>query len=174
MKSLLILFTLIAFTTVTCAGPTVYGKAEWVMSPGEFEKDWKKCSESIHPDVMLEAFNRSIEECLEKKGYVVRQPGSAASGKIGWKKNQHQFEKDRQECIGAIDENLNSEAFSQALDECLGRKGYTYQITQEVEKPKERSATTEKIKTAAITAGMVLVGVIAVTLYVGLMFLPRR
>ncbi len=174
MKRFSILFTLIAFTTVSCAGPTVYRKSEWVMSPEEFEKDWKECSESIHPDVMLEAFNRSIEECLEKKGYVVRQPGSAASGEIGWKKNQHEFEKDRQECIEAIDENLSSEAFGQALDECLGRKSYTYQITQEVEKPKEKSATKEKIKTVAITAGMVLVGIIAVTLYVALMFVPRK
>jgi hypothetical protein len=69
MKRFLILFSLIAFVTVSCAGPTVYRREEWVISLDRFEKDRKECIESIDEDPYLEAYDKAFQECLEKKGY---------------------------------------------------------------------------------------------------------
>ena len=124
MKRFLILFILIVFVTMSCAGPS------------KVKVSWTK------PDF-----------------------------------RQDQFEIDRKECIDSIDKNLNSNAFGKVLEECLGKKGYTYESTQEADETKKESTTKERIKTAGKVVGMVLVGVIAVTLYagyIGLMFAPRK
>lgn len=107
----------------------------------------------------------------------------AGPNKLGWKKpdfRQDQFEKDRnqfgndrKECSDSI-ENLNSEAFGKAVEECLEKKGYTYQSTQDAEKTKEEATTKEQIISAGKTAGMVLLGVTLTALYLALMFAPRK
>jgi len=100
--------------------------------------------------------------------------------KVSWTKpdfRQDQFENDRKECVESIDTSLDSEAFGKALEECLDKKGYTYQSTQDVEKTKEEPTTKERIITAGKTVGIVLLGVTAVALYLGyysLMFLPKK
>ena len=38
-----------------------------------------------------------------------------------------EFEKDRAGCVQSIDQSLESEAFGQALEECLGWQGYKYE-----------------------------------------------
>jgi len=132
-----ILFTLIAFSVVSCAGPTVYRQAEWVMSPDEFVKDWKECSESIDKNLNSEAFGKTIEECLEKKGYEYETSQNAVrrSSEAAWMKSQDELEKDRKECIVSIDKNLNSEAFGKALEECMSKKGYQFKIMERSEEP---------------------------------------
>ncbi len=57
----------------------------------------------------------------------------AGPNKVGWTKpdfRQDQFEKDRKECSDSI-ENLNSEAFGKALEECLEKKGYEFKKAEE-------------------------------------------
>jgi hypothetical protein len=101
----------------------------------------------------------------------------AGPDKLGWTKpdfRQDQYENDRKECIDSIDKNLDSEAFGKALEECLEKKDYTYQTSQETEKTKEKPTTKEQIITAGKTAGMVLLGVTLTTLYLALMFAPRK
>jgi len=97
--------------------------------------------------------------------------------KVGWTKPdflQDQFENDRKECIDSIDKNLNSDAFGKVLEECLGKKGYTYESTQDAEKTKEEPTTKERIITAGKTVGIMLLGITVATLYYGLMFAPRK
>jgi len=101
----------------------------------------------------------------------------AGPNKVGWTKpdfRKDQFENDRKECSDSIDKNLNSEAFGKALEECLAEKGYKYQTSQDAEKTKKEPTTKELIITAGKTVGMVLLGTIVATLYLGLMFLPRK
>jgi hypothetical protein len=122
MKRFLILFTLIAFSVVSCAGP-----------------------------------NREMR--------LFTKPDF----------NHDEYEKDRQECNDqSFDQNLDSDARWQAYLDCLAEKGYKYQTSQDAEKTKEEPTTKERIITAGQTVGMVLLGVIVVTLYLGLMFLPRK
>ncbi len=64
----------------------------------------------------------------------------AGPNKVGWKKpafrpdqfkkDRDQFEKDRKECSDSI-ENLDSEAFGKALEECLEKKGYEFKKAEE-------------------------------------------
>jgi hypothetical protein len=56
----------------------------------------------------------------------------AGSNKVGWTRRgndfrQDKFEEDRKWCIQIIDPDLHSEAFGQALEECLGWQGYKYE-----------------------------------------------
>jgi len=97
--------------------------------------------------------------------------------KTGWKKpdfRQDQFENDRKECIDSIDNSLDSEDFGKALEECLEKKDYAYQTSQEAEKTKKEPTTKERIITVGKTAGMVLLGVTLTALYLALMFAPRK
>jgi hypothetical protein len=122
MKRFLILFTLIVFVTVSCAGQNkevkVFTKLDF--SENEYQKDWQECN------------NQSMEQ------------------------------------------NQDSDARWQAYVDCLAKRGYTDQTSQDEEKTKEEPTTKERIISAGKTAGMVLVGVIAATLYLGLMFAPRK
>jgi len=131
MKRSLILFSLIVFVTVSCAGPTKVGKLK------ALEKDWKECSESIDRNFNSEAFGKAFEECLEKKGYeymssknIVSRTGPHVYFETSWMKSQDEYEKDRKECIESIDKNLNSEAFEKALEDCLEKKGYEFKILE--------------------------------------------
>ncbi len=122
MKSFLILFTLIAFSVVSCAGQNkevrLFTKPDF--SQDEYEKDWQECN------------------------------------------NQ------------SIDQNPDSDTRWQAYVDCLVKKGYTDQTSQDAEKTKKEPTTKERIITAGKTAGMVLLGVIVATLDLGLMFAPRK
>lgn len=56
----------------------------------------------------------------------------AGPNKVGWTRpgndlRQEEFEKDRAGCVQSIDQSLDSEAFGQALEECLGWQGYKYE-----------------------------------------------
>ena len=60
----------------------------------------------------------------------------AGPNKVGWTRRgsdfrQDKFEEDRKWCIQIIDRDLHSEAFGQALDECLAKKGYEYRKAEE-------------------------------------------
>lgn len=125
MKRFLVLFSLIAFVTVSCAGANkevkLFTKPDF--SEDEYQKDWQECNDQ------------------------------------------------------SIEQNLDSDARWQAYVDCLVKKGYTYQSSQDAGETKEESATMKGIKTAGKAVGMVLLGVIGATLYVGylaLMFAPRK
>ncbi len=56
----------------------------------------------------------------------------AGTSKVRWARpegdlRQEEFERDRAGCVQSIDQNLDSEAFGQALEECLGWQGYKYE-----------------------------------------------
>ena len=56
----------------------------------------------------------------------------AGTNKVRWARpgsdlRQEEFEKDRAGCVQSIDQGLDSEAFGQALEECLGWQGYKYE-----------------------------------------------
>jgi hypothetical protein len=147
MKRSLILFSLIVFVTVSCAGPTVYRREEWVISLDKFEKDRKECIESIDKDPNLETYDKAFEECFEKKGYeskTSRNVGNQTALNVfawaRWMKSQDQFEKDRKECIDSIDKNLDSEAFGKALEECLEKDGYEFKKAEEPRSGKKLTA----------------------------------
>ena len=84
MKRFLILFTLIAFVTVSCAGPNKVG---WTrrgsdFRQDQFENDRKECIDSIDKNLNSEAFGKALEECFEKKGYefkILEKVGPSAA-----------------------------------------------------------------------------------------------
>jgi hypothetical protein len=105
----------------------------------------------------------------------------AGPNKVGWTKpnfRQDQFEKDREECIQTLNNNLYSYSqTSGVVDDCLAMKGYQYQPQSESSFDKKESADE---KDAAKTVGKVLltIGVIAVAvpllvLCIGLGELPH-
>ena len=56
----------------------------------------------------------------------------AGPNKVRWTRpgndpHQEEFEKDRAGCVESIDQSLDSEAFGQALEECLAWQGYKYE-----------------------------------------------
>jgi hypothetical protein len=72
MKRLLILFILISFVTVSCAGRQV--KYRWTkpdfISQEQFEKDRQECIDSIDRDGLSSVdFQKAFDECFAKKGY---------------------------------------------------------------------------------------------------------
>ena len=71
MKRFLIFFILIAFSVVSCAGPTTVGWKSPYFRQDQFEKDRKGCIESIDNGLDSEAFGQALEECLAKKGYTL-------------------------------------------------------------------------------------------------------
>lgn len=81
MKRSLILFTLIAFATVSCAGSTKAGWTKPDFRPEESRKDREEefridrieCIQSIDRNLVSEAFGKALEECLAEKGYQYQQ-----------------------------------------------------------------------------------------------------
>ena len=67
MKRLLILFTLMTYALVGCAGPSRWTKPDF--HQGTLEKDREECSQSIDQNLSPEAFGKALEECLAQKGY---------------------------------------------------------------------------------------------------------
>jgi hypothetical protein len=73
MKRFLILFTLIAFVTVSWAEPNKWGWTKPDFSQDQYEKDRKECIESIDNDLNSEAFGKALEQCLQKEGYEFKK-----------------------------------------------------------------------------------------------------
>ena len=71
MKRSSILFILIVFVTVSCAGANKVGwtKPGFPFYQEEFEKDRKQCIQRLDNSLDSEAFGKALEECLAKKGY---------------------------------------------------------------------------------------------------------
>jgi hypothetical protein len=80
MKRFLILFILIVFLTVSCAGPNKVGWTKPDFRQDQFEIDRKECSDSIDKNLNSEAFGKALEECLEKKGYEFKKAEEPPSG----------------------------------------------------------------------------------------------
>jgi hypothetical protein len=80
MKRFLILFSLIAFLTVSCAGPNKVGWMKPDFRQDQFENDRKECSDSIDKNLDSEAFGKALEECLEKEGYEFKKAEEPPSG----------------------------------------------------------------------------------------------
>jgi hypothetical protein len=80
MKRFLILFSLIAFVTVSCAGPNKANKVEWTkpdFRQDQYENDMKDCIYSIDKNLNSEAFGKALEECLKNKGYTYQSSQDA-------------------------------------------------------------------------------------------------
>lgn len=169
MKRFLILFILIVFVAESYAGP---GNARWMVSQDEFEKDRKECIESIDKNLSSESFGKALEECMAEKGYqyqppqnVVRRTGPSVYLQTGWMVSQDEFEKDRAQCIQTFGDGLDSEAFGKALEECLAKKGYTFETPPEPSSDKEKGKTAEVAKTVGkVLLGTVLVAVLVAAL----------
>jgi hypothetical protein len=72
MKRFLILFTLIAFVTVSCAGPNKANKVRWTkpdFRQDEFEKDLKECMETANKEESYSRTSGVFDHCMFKKGY---------------------------------------------------------------------------------------------------------
>jgi hypothetical protein len=71
MKRFLILFIVIAYSAVGCAGSNQWRKPDFQQEA--FEKDRGECIQTIDKKLVSEAFGRALEECLSEKGYKYRQ-----------------------------------------------------------------------------------------------------
>ncbi len=80
MKRFLILFILIVFLTVGCAGPNKVGWTKPDFRQDQFENDRKECRDSIE-NLNSEAFGKTLEECLQKRGYEFKKAEEPSSGK---------------------------------------------------------------------------------------------
>jgi hypothetical protein len=90
--------------------------------------------------------------------------GCAGPNKVGWTKRDFrhdQFEKDREECIQILNNNLYSYSqTSGVVEDCLAKKGYQYQP------PLESSFDKEADEKIIAEIGKVLLGIVLVSLYV--------
>ena len=66
MKRILVLFILIVFVTVGCAGPNKVGWTKPNFNPDQFKKDREDCIEAVKVDPEQKL---TLEECLTQKGY---------------------------------------------------------------------------------------------------------
>ena len=80
MKRFLILFTLIAFVTVSCAGPNKVGWTKPGFRQDQFENDRKDCIDSIDKCLVSDPFGNALEECLAKKDYSFNKAEGPPSG----------------------------------------------------------------------------------------------
>ena len=78
MKRFLILFILILFVTVSCAGPN---KVEWSKSnfhQDEFEKDRKECIQTANKKSYSQT-SGVFDDCLALRGYKYEAPSESPS-----------------------------------------------------------------------------------------------
>ncbi len=71
MKRFLILFIVIAYSAVGCAGSNNWTK-QWTkpdFDPSKFREDRIECKQSIDKNLVSDAFGKALEECLGEKGY---------------------------------------------------------------------------------------------------------
>ena len=71
MKRFLILFILIVFVAVSCAGPNKVGWTKHDFHQDQFEKDREDCIQAVKDDPDQKI---TVEECLTKKGYESEPP----------------------------------------------------------------------------------------------------
>jgi hypothetical protein len=79
MKRFLVLFTLIAFSVVSCAGPNKV-KVGWTkpdFRQDEFERDRKDCFQTYDNSLDPDPFGWVVDECLAKKGYKYETPAES-------------------------------------------------------------------------------------------------
>jgi len=79
MKRFLILFTLIVFSVVSCAGPS---KVRWTkpdFHQDQFEKDREDCIQAVKDDPEQKM---TVEKCLAKKGYESEPSSDKEKAKI--------------------------------------------------------------------------------------------
>ena len=82
MKRFSILFILIVFVTVSCAGPNKVGWTKPDFHQDEFEKDRKQCIQTLDERLDPAAFGKALEECLAKKRYKYEtSPESSAENR---------------------------------------------------------------------------------------------
>ena len=134
MKRFLILFSLVAFMAVSCAGPNKVGwrKLGSDFRQDKFEKDRKWCIQIIDQDLHSEAFGQALDECLAWEGYKYEPVGSVSSKRVqkkkgGWEKldfSHVQFEKDQEECEQILSNDIEHPV---TVAECLAKKGYEFE-----------------------------------------------
>ncbi|HMK50881.1 MAG TPA: hypothetical protein VK551_00150 [Thermodesulfobacteriota bacterium] len=133
MKRFLILFSLIAFLTVSCAGPNKVGwrRLGNDFRQDKFEEDRQSCIQIIDQDLHSGAFGLALDECLAWEGYKY---GSISSKQVQKKKgewgkpdfSQVQFEKDQEECKQIISNDIEHPV---TVAECLAKKGYKFELS---------------------------------------------
>jgi len=93
----------------------------------------------------------------------------AGPNKVGWTKRdfrRDQFEKDREECVQTLNNNLYSYSqTSGVVDDCLARKGYQYQPLSESSFDKKGTADN---KGTAKAVAEVLLGIVVIAIAVPL------
>ena len=105
MKRFLILFSLIAFVTVSCAGPNKV-KVGWTkpdFCQDEFEKDCKECMESANKEESYSQTSGVFDYCMFKKGYEYQPQSKFSYVKKGTaNKEDTGDEKDTAKTVGKV------------------------------------------------------------------------
>ncbi len=157
MKKFLILFSLIAFVTVGCAGPNKVG---WTRRGSDFrqdkfEEDRQWCIQIIDQDLHSGAFGLALDECLAWEGY--KYPiGSTSSKQVQKKKgewgkpdfSQVQFEIDQEECKKIVSNDIEHPV---TVAECLAKKGYKFELL-----PADKKESNKVLTVALFSAALVL------------------
>ena len=165
MKRFLISFTLIAFVTVSCAGPNKVG---WTRRGSDFrqdkfEEDRKWCIQIIDQDLHSEAFGQALDECLAWEGYKYEPVGSVSSKQVQKKKgewekpdfSQVQFEKDQEECEQVV---LNDIEHPATVAECLAKIGYKFEpLPADKKQPNKVLRVLEFSAVLALAVGLMVV-----------------
>jgi len=97
MKRFLILFILIVFVTMSCAGPNKV-KVGWTKPDflqDQFENDRKECIDSIDKNLNSNAFGKVLEECLGKKKSVLKKSYTYESTQDAEKTKEEPTTKER-------------------------------------------------------------------------------
>ena len=80
MKRFLILFILIVFVTVSCAGPNKVGWTKRNFRQDEFEKDRKECMQTLNNKSYSQT-SGVLDDCLTRKGYEYQTPSESPPDK---------------------------------------------------------------------------------------------
>ena len=162
MKRFLILFILVVFVTVSCAGPNKVGGTKPTFND-EFVKGRWECIQSIDSNQDSEAFGKALKECLAKKGYKRQEDKVLKWKKAGFREDE--FEKDREDCIQSVKDDSEQ---MMMVEECLAKKGYEL---EPVPDPSEITAGKSEITVGKVllivTLSPVLVPLLALWLVLG-------
>ena len=157
MKRFLIVFTSIAFLTVSCAGPNKKGwtRGTTDFRQDKFEEDRQWCLQIISEDLHSEAFGLALEECLAWEGYHYESTDRSSSKnlrqKMGeWGKpdfNQVQFEKDQEECKQIVSNEIEHPV---TVAECLAKRGYEFEPLHAADKKDPNKVLTVTLFSATL------------------------
>jgi len=154
---------LILFVTVSCAGPNKAGWTKRHFRQDEFEKDRDECMQTLNKNSSSQT-SGLLADCLAWKGYQYTGPI-----KMKWTKpdfSQDQFEKDRKDCVQAVQDGLEQKL---TVEECLAKKGY--ESEPQPSSDKEESKIAEIAKAAENAGGPFLVVVFYVVMVAGILLL---